>query len=162
MTEQPEEESLKSRRDLTSIQEIAPVEPQAVAPRKINSALKMARKKKSRKNPPKRKANKAIHKGNVFAELDANEGKRVRKKKWQTRMIKKIFLSHEGKMTSKLRRNAEQMTGLRWQKIYKHIFDLGYRHKFAPGHGNWNNAPRLSFYNKQIFKITKVAKQTNN
>lgn len=48
---------------------------------------------------------------------------RVRKTDEQVNILMKLFELHNGKVTRKLRKEAEKRTGLAWIQIYKWIFD---------------------------------------
>ena len=51
--------------------------------------------------------------------------KRQRKSEWQVLALKKMFRELEGPITRAVREEAVSMTGLKWSKIYKWLFDQG-------------------------------------
>jgi len=86
-------------------------------------------------------------------------GERQRKSFDQKKIIYKMFAHHEGPITTAQRRKAEEATGIKWQKIYKYMFDLGQRFKCRPQLRSVNKMPQSNFRGKMIFKITKVTRR---
>ena len=86
-------------------------------------------------------------------------GERQKKTFEQKKVIYKMFANHEGPITTLQRRRAEEATGIKWQKIYKFMFDLGQRFKCRPHLKSVNKMPQSSFRGKKIFKITKVTRR---
>ena len=64
-----------------------------------------------------------LHKRRVNNNMSMMSLNRVRKTDEQVNILMKLFELHNGKVTRKLRKEAEKRTGLAWIQIYKWIFD---------------------------------------
>jgi hypothetical protein len=48
---------------------------------------------------------------------------RIRKMDWQKQALTELFKNLNGGITSEVREKAVKITGLKWSKIYKWLFD---------------------------------------
>lgn len=76
-----------------------------------------------------------------------------------------MFKNHEGPIPKVLRERAVELTGLKWQKIYKWMFDKGDRlpsiHKTrviakSKSEKSYENIRSSLFRTLKIFKVVKV------
>lgn len=94
---------------------------------------------------------------------------RVRKTEEQVRILTDLFERHDGKVTRKLRKEAERKTGLAWIQIYKWVFDKKARKSQVDNVRLFNYPiPIFRVINKYgrdltkprpIFKLERVARQ---
>ena len=93
---------------------------------------------------------------------------RYLKHKWQIKILKKIFCHLNGPITKNIRREAVQKTGLKWNQIYKWIFDSGDKIPLNRiRKENFMSQNRIeTFRNSKIFEIKKISRfyhdQSNN
>ena len=93
---------------------------------------------------------------------------RYLKHKWQIKILKKIFCHLNGPITKIIRREAVQKTGLKWNQIYKWIFDSGDKIPLNRiRKDNFMSQNRIeTFRNSKIFEIKKMSRfyhdQSNN
>ena len=78
-----------------------------------------------------------------------------------------MFKDHQGPITQKLRDRAVELTGLKWSKIYKWMFDKGDRlpsiHKRkviakSKSEKSFEKVRSSVFRTLKIFEVTKVKK----